>query len=205
MVGFSLFILIPALASFLYVQSGVTVGLDALPVLPIPLLSEIPFLGPVLFSQNLFFYLAIAIAIAVAFLFSRTRAGLTIVAVGHDPVVSAARGVQVTRVRVIAVLVCGLLAGLAGAALIIGSVGSFSSGVVDGRGLIALAIVILGRWSIDGVVAGAALIGILDAAQLSLSPSAAIPIQLLAALPWIVVIAALVVSVRLRSNVPRNL
>ncbi|HCJ49961.1 MAG TPA: ABC transporter permease [Microbacterium sp.] len=205
LVGFALFVLLPNLAGFLYLQLGITGTVAPFVPLPLPVLSSIPIAGPTLFTQSILFYAAILAAILLAQFFTRTRSGLALVAVGHDPAVAASRGIRVKSVQTAAVLFGGLMSGLGGAALAIGSVGSYSPGLIDGRGLIVIAIVILGRWTVTGVVVGATLIGVLDAAQLVFSDTTAIPIQLFAALPWVIVLVALLISVRLRSHQPRSL
>ncbi|WP_110208953.1 ABC transporter permease [Nocardioides daejeonensis] len=205
LVGFALFILVPGIANFLYVQIGWTDGSPALNTFAVPLLSEIPVFGPALFEQTVFFYLAALLAAAVWFLFARTRAGVVVTATGHSPVSVNNRGSSSRRVRTYALLACGALAGIAGAAMSLGSVGSYVPNIVGGRGLIVIAIVILGRWTVPGAVAGALLIAVLDSLQLNLAEQSGIPLQLFSTLPWLVVIAMLVVSARLRSNVPRTL
>ena len=100
------------------------------------------------------------------------------------------------RVRTIAVLLCGALAGLGGAALTVGALGSFSTGVTGGRGFIAIAIVILGRWRLGGVIIAALAIGLADALRLRLSSQVAVPVQLLAMLPWLVMLAMLILGAR---------
>lgn len=83
--------------------------------------------------------------------------------------------------------------------------GSYQPNIVDGRGLIVIAIVILGRWSVPGAITGAFLIALLDALALRVSRGSEIPVHLLGALPWVVVILMLVASTRLKSNSPRTL
>lgn len=205
LVGFALFILVPGLANFLYVQKNT---LDATPKLHIyafPGLSQFPVVGTPLFSGNLFYWMAIMATVAVFFLFSRTQAGLVVTATGHEPDTVRKRGHSPRVVQTLALLACGALAGLGGASLSLGAVGSYQPNIVDGRGLIVIAIVILGRWSVPGAVTGAFLIALLDAMALRVSRGSDIPVQLLGALPWIVVILMLVASTRLRSNAPRTL
>lgn len=205
LVGFALFILVPGVANFLYVQIGWTAGSPALNAISIPVLSSIPVIGPALFSQTVFFYFAVLLAAAVWFLFARTRAGVVVTATGHSPLSVSNRGSSPRWIRTYALLACGALAGIAGAAMSLGSVGSYVPHIVGGRGLIVIAIVILGRWTVPGAVAGALLIAVLDSMQLNLAEQSGIPLQLFGTLPWLVVILMLVISARLRSNVPRTL
>jgi simple sugar transport system permease protein len=205
LVGFALFVLLPGLTAFLYLQFNVSGSISPIPAIQVPVLSDLPLVGRVLFQQNGLFYLALLVAVLVAVLFTRTRHGLAVVAVGHDLTVASTRGIRPRRVQAAAVLFCGLMSGIAGASLAIGSVGTFSPGLIDGRGLIVIAIVILGRWSVAGVLMGSLLIGVLDAAQLVFSDSTTMPIQAYASLPWLIVLAALLLSLKLRSNQPRSL
>lgn len=205
LVGFALFILVPGVANFLYVQIGWTSGSPALDTIAVPLLSQIPVIGSVLFNQTVFFYFAVLLAVAVWFLFARTRMGVMVTATGHSPTTVTNRGTSARWVRTHALLACGALAGIAGAAMSLGSVGSYVPHIVGGRGLIVIAIVILGRWSVSGAVAGALLIAVLDSLQLNLAEQSGIPLQLFGTLPWLVVILMLVISARLKSNVPRTL
>ncbi len=205
LVGFALFIMIPGLANFIFVQAHASGGTPALTEIRIPVLSLIPFIGKAFFSQNIFFYMAIALSVAVWFMFSRTRIGLMISSVGHDPIRADTKGISPKWTQTYALLACGALAGLGGAALSLGAVGSFTPNIIGGRGFIAIAIVILGRWTVVGAVAGALLMGLLEALKLNLPQISNIPIHLLGGFPWIVVIAMLIISSRMRSNAQRTL
>ena len=205
LVGFALFVLVPGVANFLYLQGGWTDGTPALTTVRVPLLADIPGIGSVLFAQNVFYYLSVVATILVWLFFARTRAGLTVSAVGHSPTTTKTKGVSPRRVQTYALIACGALAGLGGAALALGSIGSYVPNIVGGRGLIVIAIVILGRWSVSGAVAGSFLIAILDAFKLNVAAHSDIPLQLLSALPWVVVILMLIASARMRSSAPRTL
>lgn len=205
LVGFALFVMLPGLASFLLVQLNVSVGTPAVNEIAIPYLSEIPFVGKLLFSQNVFYYMAVVLTVGVWIMFSRSTAGLIISSVGHDPAKAQTKGFSPFWVQTYALVVCGALAGLGGAALSLGAVGSYTPNIIGGRGFIVIAIVILGRWTVAGAVAGALLMGLLEALKLNLTQLADIPIHLLGALPWIIVIGMLLFSSRMRSNAPRTL
>lgn len=114
--------------------------------IPIPLLSDIPLLGPILFDQTILVYLAIVSVVVVWWLLFRTRWGLRVRAVGEHPKAADTVGISVTRVRWQAVLVAGIFSGLGGAFFTVGSIGSFSKDLTVGNGFIALAAVIMGRW-----------------------------------------------------------
>ena len=203
--GFALFVTVPAATAFLHQQNMSSVVVTpALPVIAIPVLSEIPLIGRVFFTQNEFYYIAIVLCVAVWLLFNRTLLGLQITACGQDPEVATSKGVSVLSVRTAATLSCGALAGLAGAALTVGALGQFSPGVTGGLGFIAIASVILGRWRVQGVVLAAAAIGFTEAFRLRIGSQVDFPVQLLAMLPWIVVLLMLVAGARYAS-VPRAL
>lgn len=205
LVGFALFVMLPGLANFLYVQQNNQGATPKLHLLTVPGLADIPVVGRALFSQNIFYWLAVLFCAAVYLFFSRTKAGLIVTATGHEPDTVRKRGRSPRMVQTIALLVCGALAGLGGAALSLGAVGSYQPNIIDGRGLIVIAIVILGRWTVSGAVAGAFLIALLDALKLRVTQGSDIPVQLLGALPWVVVILMLLASTRMKSNAPRTL
>ena len=205
LVGFALFILLPGIANFLFIQGGSNDATPFLSDISIPYFSKIPFIGKIFFAQNVFYYVVVVLTALVWIMFAYTRAGLIISAVGHDPVKASTKGIAPRLVQTYAVLTCGAFAGLGGAALSLGAVGSYAPNIIGGRGFIVLAIVILGRWTVLGAAAGAFLMGSLDALKLNLSRVSDIPINLLSGLPWIVVILILIVSARMRSNAPRTL
>lgn len=205
LVGFALFILVPGVANFIYIQAGWTAGTPALPIIAIPILSRLPIFGAALFAQNVFYYLAVVLTFLVWFMFAHTRAGLMISAVGHSPSVAATKGLSPRRIQTYALVACGAFAGLGGASLSLGAIGSYVPDIIGGRGFIVIAIVILGRWTVLGAAAGALVLGLLDAIRLSLADQPHVPVQLLGSLPWIVVILMLIVSARMRSNAPRTL
>ncbi len=201
LIGFSLFVALPGLSAYLIQQDQSGGFAAALEPVQIPVLSGIPVIGTVLFSQNGFFYGVVAAALVVGFVLNRTRFGLAVSACGHDPAVARSKGIHVEWVRTQALLACGALAGVGGAALAIGALGSFAPGVTGGRGFIAIALVILGRWRVGGVVLAAFAIGLVDAIRLRLGGVVAIPVPLLAMVPWAVVLAMLVAGAR-KSRMP---
>jgi general nucleoside transport system permease protein len=205
LVGFALFILIPGLANFLFVQAKLTAATPPLGSISIPLLSKIPVIGPAFFSQNGFYYMAVALTLLVWAMFAYTRIGLVFSAVGHNPTKAETMGISPRNVQTFALLACGAFAGLGGAALSLGAIGSYVPNIIGGRGFIVIAIVILGRWTVLGATAGAFLMGVLDALKLNLPQISDIPIHLLGGLPWLVVILMLIASARMRSNAPRTL
>lgn len=165
------------------------------PVLPIPLLSDVPFLGPVLFRQNAFVY-AVFIAVIVSLVvFARTEWGTSLVAVGENPQAADSAGLSVGRIRYTAAAINGALGGLAGAALTLGSLGFFMENVTSGRGYIALVVVILGRRAPIGVLLAALLLGAADALQFRVQTLGMnIPSQLFIMFPYVATVLVLLFS-----------
>jgi simple sugar transport system permease protein len=131
-------------------------------------LDRLPILGPILFSQTTLTYLAIWMALAFAWLNARTRLGFHLSAVGEHPRAADAAGIPVNRVRWAAILLEGVLGGLAGASLTLSLSNTFNEEMSNGRGYIALAIVIFGRWNPLGVMGAALFLGAATALQLLL-------------------------------------
>ncbi len=127
-----------------------------LPDWPVPLLSKLPALGPTLFNANLLVYLAFVLVPLSAWVLQRTRFGLQLRAVGELPQAAETAGLNVHGLRLLAVLVGAAMAGMAGVFLSIGHVVTFADNMTAGKGFIALALVIFGRWSPWGVLGGAA-------------------------------------------------
>jgi ABC-type uncharacterized transport system permease subunit len=168
----------------------------------IPLLSRIPVLGTILFSQNLLTYFALLLVPAVSFFIYRTRPGLELRSIGDNPRAAEMRGLGIAGRQYLAVIFGGMMAGLGGAFLSVASTGLFVPDMTSGRGWIALAIVIFGNWQPSRILIGALFFGLIDAMQLSLQAIGMhLPYQLLLALPYILTIVALVFY-RARSMAP---
>jgi general nucleoside transport system permease protein len=120
---------------------------DLLPYMSVPLLDQIPFLGRVVFQQNVIVYAALVLLVLVHVVLFRTRLGLRIRAVGEHPQAADTAGINVFAIRYGAVLTSGVLSGLAGAFLAIGISNTFVPNMTDGRGYIALAAMIFGKWT----------------------------------------------------------
>ena len=162
----------------------------------IPVLSEIPLIGPVLFDQNLFVYAMYVLVIATTYGLFRTRWGLRSRAVGEHPKAADTLGVNVFKLRYLNVILGGLIAGFGGAYFTIGSVGRFDENMTAGRGFIGLAAMIFGRWHPVGGLAAALVFGLADSLQVKLGIlDTPIPSEFLAMAPYlvtIVVVAGLV-------------
>lgn len=166
-------------------------------VVEIPVLKEIPLLGESLFTQNVVTYVAIAVVVIIAVVLRRSYWTVVLDAVGENPSAADAAGHSVTAVRFIATVAGSALGGLAGALLIVGQLGLFNTNITAGRGWIALALVIFGRWRPGLIVAGALLFGVLDALQFRFQTlSSPIPFEFLIALPFVVTLLALTIGSR---------
>ncbi len=143
---------------------GRNVSADVHPLrISIPGLRDIPIIGKALFDQQAIFYLSWALVPVFAFLLKRTRFGLNVRAVGENPFAADAAGVDVVRVRYLAIVIGGIMAGFAGAYLAVADLRIFTEGMTVGSGFIALAITMLGRWNPYRIVIGAVLFGMLRA------------------------------------------
>jgi ABC-type uncharacterized transport system permease subunit len=162
--------------------------------LAVPGLAQLPLIGEPFFHRNALAYVAyLLIPTATALLF-HTRWGLKLRATGENPVAADTMGISVARVRGAAVLLGGALAGCGGVFLSIGHVRTFSENMIAGRGFIALAVVIFGRWNPWGISAAALLFGLAQGLSYSFQAlNLAAPYQLFLALPYLVTLAALVV------------
>jgi general nucleoside transport system permease protein len=169
-------------------------------VVKIPVLGNIPVIGPIFFDSNVFLYITYAAIILVQIGLFSSRWGLRVRAVGEHPTAADTVGIRVLATRYRSVILGGLLAGIGGAYLTVGSVGTFSPGMSSGLGYIALAAMIFGRWTPLGATAAALLFGFTEALGNVLgSINVPIPSYILAMAPYvatIIAVAGLVGNVR---------
>ena len=164
-----------------------------MPVLSIPGLSDLPIVGRLIFGQDLIFYISIALVVGVAWFLFRTRAGLTLRAIGDNHASAHALGIKVIRYRYLAVMFGGACAGLAGAHLSLVYTPQWTENMTAGRGWIALALVVFASWRPFRVLAGAYLFGAVSIGQLhAQAMGVGIPSQFLSALPYLATIVVLV-------------
>ena len=165
----------------------------------IPWLSDVPFIGPLLFRQDPFVYASVALVIGVWWFLTKSRAGLVLRAVGENHAAAHALGYPVRRIRLLAILFGGGCAGLAGAYMSLVYTPFWTSGMTGGRGWIALAIVVFASWLPFRAMVGAYLFGALTILQLhAQSAGVPLPSQFLAALPYLITILVLVLIMRAR-------
>ncbi len=178
---------------------------EPLQPIPIPVLSEIPVIGPILFDQNILTYLLYVLVPVANFVLFKTSLGLAIRSIGENPEAGDVAGVRVDRLRFLTILFAGVMCGIGGAFYSIGYLGMFTITIIGGRGWIAFAICFLGNWKPLGVLAGTLIFGLAEAVAIYMQSSGTslFPNELFIALPYILTI---VLTVARRSfNVPAQL
>ena len=188
-----------------YGAGGAGLDVPTLPALPLPGLSELPVVGPALFNQPAPTYLALLAIPAVWWGLYRTRAGLALRATGESAAMARAAGVRPLLVRTVATAIGGAFAGLAGATLVLAQVGTFAERMTAGRGYVAIAIVVLGRWHPVGVAVASLVFGAASALQyLFQTLGLTVPYQLFLMLPYGLTLLALAGAVG-RAKAPADL
>ena len=180
--------------------------IDALPVIEIPLLSDIPVLGPIFFSQNILTYIGYILIPVAVFVLYKTSLGLTIRSTGENPEAVSVAGLNVNRIRFLTVVAAGALCGLAGSFYTVGNLGMFTSTIIGGRGWIAFAICFLGNWSPLGAVLGTLAFGLADSISIyiqAIGLGGNFPREFIIALPYILTIVLTIF--RKNFNVPAKL
>jgi simple sugar transport system permease protein len=169
------------------------------PQLHLPVLTDLPLVGRILFGQDAFVYLSVALVIGIWLFLYRSRAGLVLRAVGDNHTSAHALGYPVLKIRALAVLFGGGCAGLAGAFLPLAYTPFFIPGMTAGRGWIALALVVFASWRPGRLVAGAYLFGAVSILQLHAQAlGLGIPSQLMSSLPYLATVIVLVLISRTR-------
>ena len=190
----------------LFVTSSLARLVQTFKEVAIPGLSRIPILGPMFFDQNVFVYLSLIACAGLWIFLYRTSTGNTIIAAGEHPRAADTLGINVIRVRWTAVLVGGALAGIGGAFLSVGHANTFMENMTAGRGFIALAVVILGRWNPLGVLAGSLVFGGANALQMRIQTLGTnIPNDLVLMLPYVLTVLSVILVSRKRSGSPAAL
>lgn len=185
---------------------GGTQSIPGIPNLEIPLLSKIPFLGPVLFSHNAMVYIAFLLVPVAYFILFKTPWGLKVRAVGTYPRAADSMGINVNRTRYEALVLGGILAGLAGAYLSIAQAKMFSDELISGRGFIAVALVYFGHWHPVKIMWGALLFSVAQTFQVIVqSLGISFPYEFAVMLPYILVIVVLAFSSKNDKSSPASL
>jgi ABC-type uncharacterized transport system permease subunit len=173
--------------------AGVGLTTPTIAAVAIPGLSGLPFVGPALFAQPVVTYALYVIVPLVAWYMARTHSGLALRAVGESPEAAIAAGVRPRVMQAGAVVFAGAMAGIAGATLVLAQAGTFVEGMSAGRGFIAIAIVVLGRWRPLSVAAAALLFGAANALQTLVQSMGwtTVPYQLILAIPYVLTLLVL--------------
>lgn len=195
--GIGMTLLATGLAFYLYRlifgQPTVPPNIVAFAATPIPILSDIPFVGAIVFNQTPITYIALLVVPATAWLLYRTPWGLDLRTVGENPRAAEAAGVGVYGMRTQALVLGGALMALGGAYLTIAQFNAFTFGVVSGRGWVSIALVVFGQWKPWRCAAGAFLFAFLEALQLRLQATNTLhlPYELFLMLPFVMTIVAM--------------
>lgn len=200
-VGLALFFAATGLAGLLYRivigQTATTPLVDTLPRVEIPLLKDIPLLGTALFSHNLLVYVAAFITVGLWFFLYRTRAGLNLRSVGENPKAADSLGIPVVRTRLWTTAAGGALMGVAGAFLPLVYTGTFTEGIIGGRGWLAIALTFFGGWRPQYIAAGALFFATMDVVALRAEVSGIdIPSQVLLVIPYVATLVVMVFAFR---------
>jgi ABC-type uncharacterized transport system permease subunit len=200
-VGLALFFAATGLAGLLYRivigQTGTTPLVDTLPRVEIPLLSDIPLLGTALFSHNVLVYFAALLTVGLWFYLYRTRSGLNLRSVGENPKAADSLGIPVVRIRLWTTTAGGALMGIAGAFLPLVYTGTFTEGIVGGRGWLAIALTFFGGWRPQFIAAGALFFATMDVVALRAEVSGIdIPSQVLLVIPYVATLVVMVFAFR---------
>lgn len=182
-------------------QGYIGIKAPATSELHIPLLADLPIVGPILFQHHAMVYLSLLAVVAVWFILRRTRVGLILRAVGESHEAAHALGYKVVRIRTLAILFGGAMAGLGGAYISLIRVPQWTEGMTAGAGWIALAIVVFAGWRPFFVLIGAYLFGGVTVLQLNLQAAgSAIPVEYLSMSPYLITILVLVLISRRKSG-----
>lgn len=189
--GIVINILALGLTGYFYQRGLMTTG--KLQPLPLGPLADIPLLGPVFFNSPPITYLAVLLVFIIHYFLFYTHWGLRLRAVGEHPAAADSQGINVNLIRYISVIAGGAIAGLGGGFLTLEAVGSFERGMTNGRGFIALAVMIFGKWTPLGSWGAALLFGLATAlqTQLQFAGRVNIPHQFIGMLPYLLTIVIL--------------
>ncbi|KJE33958.1 ABC transporter permease [Thalassospira sp. HJ] len=182
-------------------------AIEPLPALAIPGISAIPIVGPILFGQDFLVYLSIAVVIGVAWFLAKSRAGLVLKAVGDSHHSAHAIGYSVIKIRYLATMFGGAMAGLGGAYLSLSYTPMWAENMTAGRGWIALALVVFATWRPGRLVAGAYMFGLISVMQLHAQGAGIhVPSQFMSMLPYLATVIVLVIissdRAKIRLNAP---
>jgi len=170
---------------------GASDGVQGIADISIPIIKDIPFIGTVFGTHSPLVYLMPFVVYACYYVLFKTPFGLRIRAVGEHPIAAETAGVDVIKIKYTGVILGGMLAGLGGAFLSLSHLNLFTRGMTGGRGFIAMAAMIFGKWMPFGVFASGLLFGFADALQIRLQSLGILPPQIILTIPYLLTIAIL--------------
>ena len=170
---------------------GASDSVEAISDISIPIIKDLPIIGPIFGTHSPLVYLMPIVVYASYYVLFKTPFGLRIRAVGEHPVAAETAGVNVIKVKYFGVIISGMLAGLGGAFLSLSHLNLFTRGMTGGRGFIAMAAMIFGKWMPFGILASGLLFGFADALQIRLQSLGILPPQIILMIPYLLTIAIL--------------
>jgi simple sugar transport system permease protein len=186
------------LLAVLWNSTGSSPSVPQLPLLSLPGTGNLPVLGELLKGISAITLAGIPVVAAIHFMLNHTAFGLHVIAAGKNPLAAAVAGIRVKRVQYISVVIGGFCSGLAGAFLSISYLNLFVKNMTAGRGFIAIATIIFGRYNPAGVAAAGLLFGFLDALQMALQGTVNIPPEIVQSIPYCITILAVALASRTR-------
>ncbi len=202
--GIGLFLFGLGLSDLLFQKTlGTVQTVAGFSTIRIPILSDLPVVGPILFSQNLLTYAAFALVPIAWFVINKTTLGLKIISVGQNPAAADSLGISVSGIRYLMVTIGGAFAGIAGASLSIALLNVFQLNLTSGLGFIAVALVYFGAWNPIGVMLGALIFSMVNSLQLWVQTlGIPIPSDFAVMMPYVLTIGALAVATTRSRNKP---
>ena len=179
------------MSQILWGSRGASESVKGLKVASIPLLKDIPIIGDIIGAHTPLVYIMLIITVISHIVLFKTPFGLRIRAVGEHPAAADTAGINVYRIKYLCVTISGMLAGLGGAFLSLGHLNLFAWGMTGGRGFIAMAAMIFGKWMPFGAFGASVLFGLADALQMRLQALGLLPPQIILTIPYVLTVAVL--------------
>ncbi len=179
------------MSQIIWGSRGASDGVQGLGTWTIPVVADLPVVGPIIGSHSPLVYLMLVVTVLSYVVLFRTPLGLRIRAVGEHPTAAETAGIDVIRVKYLCVILSGMLAGLGGAFLSLGHLNLFTRGMTGGRWFIAMAAMIFGKWMPFGALGASILFGLADALQMRLQSLGLLPPQIILTIPYLLTVAVL--------------
>ena len=179
------------MSQVLWGSRGASESVTGIEDITIPILSDVPIIGPIIGTHSPLVYLMPVVTAICYIVLFRTPLGLHIRAVGEHPTAAETAGIDVVRIKYMGVIVSGMLSGLGGAFLSLSHLNLFARGMTGGRGFIALAALIFGKWMPFGVMEAGLLFGFADALQMRLQSLGILPPQIILMIPYVLTVAVM--------------